>query len=268
MPEGESKSKRFRGTVLWYTAKKKMGFIKPDEPDASDIFVHDSDLRPGTALLSEGDAVEYGLAIFRGRNKAVDVILVGDGAPAPPSPAPRFVPGAALDRARHGRAPLSHDEAIAFVTSDDCGAVATFLGVTRDTFEGKRGAAAAAPGPSTSSRRPCPWKKEIYAEGDPAWKQNKEWDPKARSDRAFLVGLVVVDGRRRRDDGGRRARRRRRHVREAREVRRVVVVRLGGVHLRGVGRGDDGAARGGERVRGDGRACAEIGLFQPNFKPL
>ena len=33
---------------------------------------------------------------------------------------------------------LSHDEAVAFVTADDCGAVATFLGVTRDSFEGKR----------------------------------------------------------------------------------------------------------------------------------
>ena len=133
------REKRFRGTVLWYTAKKKMGFIKPDEPDASDIFVHDSDLRPGTGLLSEGDAVEYGLAIFRGRNKAVDVILVGDGAPAPPSPAPSLRPrGDALDRARVTGAPLSHDEAVAFVTSDDCGAVATFLGVTRDTFEGRR----------------------------------------------------------------------------------------------------------------------------------
>ncbi|KAH8058457.1 hypothetical protein JL721_9478 [Aureococcus anophagefferens] len=183
MPEGESKSKRFRGTVLWYTAKKKMGFIKPDEPDASDIFVHDSDLRPGTGLLSEGDAVEYGLAIFRGRNKAVDVILVGDGAPAPPSPR-LAVPGDA--RARVTGAPLSHDEAIAFVTSDDCGAVATFLGVTRDTFEGKRvvrlyeaSAAAAAPGPSTGRTTVPIWKKEIYAEGDPAWKQNKEWDPHA-----------------------------------------------------------------------------------------
>ena len=239
MPEGESKSKRFRGTVLWYSAKKKMGFIKPDEPAASDIFVHDSDLRPGTALLREGDAVEYGLADFRGRKKAVDVILVGDGAPAPPSPAPSPRPrGDALDRARVTGAPLSHDEAVAFVTSDDCGAVATFLGVTRDTFEGKRvvrlsyeayvpmaeaemlkicavararfeakrccilhrtgevavGEASVIIAAASPHRKDALaavawaidelkttvpiWKKEIYAEGDPAWKQNKEWDPK------------------------------------------------------------------------------------------
>ncbi|KAH8050770.1 molybdopterin synthase [Aureococcus anophagefferens] len=193
-----------------------MGFIKPDEPDASDIFVHDSDLRPGTGLLSEGDAVEYGLAIFRGRNKAVDVILVGDGAPAPPSPAPSLRPrGDALDRERVTGAPLSHDEAVAFVTSDDCGAVATFLGVTRDTFEGKRvvrlsyeayvpmaeaemlkicavararfeakrccilhRTGEVAVGEASAPTTVPIWKKEIYAEGDPAWKQNKEWDPK------------------------------------------------------------------------------------------
>ena len=39
---------------------------------------------------------------------------------------------------RVGPEALSHDAAVAFVTTDDCGAVATFLGVTRDSFEGKR----------------------------------------------------------------------------------------------------------------------------------
>ncbi|KAH8098343.1 molybdopterin synthase [Aureococcus anophagefferens] len=170
MPEGESNSKRFRGTVLWYTAKKKMGFIKPDEPDASDIFVHDSDLRPGTASSARATPVTG--------------------------------------------APLSHDEAVAFVTSDDCGAVATFLGVTRDTFEGKRvvrlsyeayvpmaeaemlkicavavGEASVIIAAASPHRKDALaavawaidelkttvpiWKKEIYAEGDPAWKQNR-----------------------------------------------------------------------------------------------
>eukprot|EP00629_Pelagomonadales_sp_RCC1024_P016716 CAMPEP_0119276178 /NCGR_PEP_ID=MMETSP1329-20130426/14983_1 /TAXON_ID=114041 /ORGANISM="Genus nov. species nov., Strain RCC1024" /LENGTH=152 /DNA_ID=CAMNT_0007276605 /DNA_START=128 /DNA_END=583 /DNA_ORIENTATION=- len=42
------------------------------------------------------------------------------------------------DLCRIDAAPLSHDEAVAFVTADDCGAVATFLGVTRDSFEGRR----------------------------------------------------------------------------------------------------------------------------------
>lgn len=134
---------------------------------------------------------------------------------------------------------LSHDEAVGFVTEDDCGAVATFLGVTRNNFQGKRVVTlsyeAYTPMAESEMRKICVaarsrfgvkkccilhrigevavgqssviiaagsphradalkavawaidelkttvpiWKKEIYAEGDATWKQNREWDPRA-----------------------------------------------------------------------------------------
>ena len=45
--------------------------------------------------------------------------------------------GDLVDLCRIQSEPLSHDEAVAFVTSDDCGAVSTFLGITRNNFEGR-----------------------------------------------------------------------------------------------------------------------------------
>ena len=42
-----------------------------------------------------------------------------------------------LDLCRVQSEPLSHDEAVAFVTSGDCGAIATFLGTTRNNFDGR-----------------------------------------------------------------------------------------------------------------------------------
>ena len=81
--DGEKKDqgisqKRKTGVCLWYILKKRHGFIKPDEGGASDIFVHASDLRDGA--IEEGDRVEYAVAKFKDRVKAVDVTVV---APAP-----------------------------------------------------------------------------------------------------------------------------------------------------------------------------------------
>ena len=81
--DGEKKdqsitTKRKTGVCLWYILKKGHGFIKPDEGGASDIFVHASDLRDGA--IEEGDRVEYAVAKFKDRVKAVDVTVV---APAP-----------------------------------------------------------------------------------------------------------------------------------------------------------------------------------------
>ena len=42
-----------------------------------------------------------------------------------------------LDLCRVQSEPLSHDEAVAFVTSGDCGAISTFLGTTRNNFDGR-----------------------------------------------------------------------------------------------------------------------------------
>jgi cold shock CspA family protein len=81
--DGEKKDqgisqKRKTGVCLWYILKKRHGFIKPDEGGASDIFVHASDLRDGA--IEEGDRVEYAVAKFKDRVKAVDVTVLS---PAP-----------------------------------------------------------------------------------------------------------------------------------------------------------------------------------------
>lgn len=44
------------GKVKWYNTKKHFGFITGD--DGQDVFVHSSDITPGTELR-EGDRVEY-----------------------------------------------------------------------------------------------------------------------------------------------------------------------------------------------------------------
>ena len=50
-----------------------MGFIRQDE--GGDIFVHASDLRDGVSI-EEGDSVEYAVAQFKDRNKAIDVVPI------------------------------------------------------------------------------------------------------------------------------------------------------------------------------------------------
>ncbi|KAJ1453434.1 hypothetical protein M885DRAFT_619022 [Pelagophyceae sp. CCMP2097] len=84
--EGE----RHTGVCEWFTFKKKHGFIRAlaldDAPDAArgprddDIFVHGSDLREGHTI-TDGDLVEYGLAEYKGRVKAVDVARLGTARP-------------------------------------------------------------------------------------------------------------------------------------------------------------------------------------------
>jgi len=47
------------GTVLWFSAKKGFGFIKPDLP-GPDLFLHVSDLAAaGLETLAEGSRVAY-----------------------------------------------------------------------------------------------------------------------------------------------------------------------------------------------------------------
>ncbi len=65
---------RRRGVCQWFDPERKHGFIKPDGASA-DLFVHQMDLRAGTEI-TEGDAVEFGTADYRGREKAVDVTKV------------------------------------------------------------------------------------------------------------------------------------------------------------------------------------------------
>ncbi|KAJ1445927.1 Molybdopterin biosynthesis MoaE [Pelagophyceae sp. CCMP2097] len=153
--------------------------------------------------------------------------------------------GAAADLAADlvliSEAPLSHETAVAFVTRDSCGAIATFLGITRDNFGGKRvsqlsyeayepmalkemgricatararwgieraavlhrigdvpvGGASVIIAMASPHRKDaldaCAWaidelkakvpiwKKEVYVEGNPTWKENAEWAAPTRA---------------------------------------------------------------------------------------
>ncbi|KAJ8609701.1 hypothetical protein CTAYLR_008440 [Chrysophaeum taylorii] len=84
---------RRTGVTAWYTAKKKHGFIKPDEPGQRDIFVHALDLRDGQ-LIGEGDRVEYSVANYQDKIKAVDVVKLAKppAAAAPASAAKKPAP--------------------------------------------------------------------------------------------------------------------------------------------------------------------------------
>ena len=67
---------RQRGTVLWFEAAKKHGFI---QSEGRDIFVHLSDVKEP---LGEGDIVEFSVLTFKGRPKAQDVVKISGPPPA------------------------------------------------------------------------------------------------------------------------------------------------------------------------------------------
>ena len=72
-PPHKPKDGRKCGVCAWFEPSKKMGFIRQDE--GGDIFVHASDLRDGVSI-EEGDTVEYAVAQFKDRNKAIDVVPI------------------------------------------------------------------------------------------------------------------------------------------------------------------------------------------------
>ena len=72
-PPHKPKDGRKCGVCAWFEPSKKMGFIRQDE--GGDIFVHASDLRDGVSI-EEGDRVEYAVAQFKDRNKAIDVVPI------------------------------------------------------------------------------------------------------------------------------------------------------------------------------------------------
>lgn len=80
---------RRTGTTEWYTPKKRHGFITPDEPGQSDIFVHALDL---LEPINEGDRVEYYVAKYvvkqEQKIKAVEVRKCGSPSVAAPAPSP------------------------------------------------------------------------------------------------------------------------------------------------------------------------------------
>ncbi len=68
------------GTVLWFSAKKGFGFIKPDAP-GPDLFVHMSDIAAaGLETLAEGERLAYEpIPQGDGRWYAVGLKLLEDG---------------------------------------------------------------------------------------------------------------------------------------------------------------------------------------------
>ena len=67
------------GTVKWFSFGKGYGFIKPDDADATDVFVHISAVeRAGMATLNEGDKLEFELEVDR-RGKYAAVNLSAGG---------------------------------------------------------------------------------------------------------------------------------------------------------------------------------------------
>jgi len=68
------------GTVLWFSAKKGFGFIKPDAP-GPDLFVHMSDTAAaGLETLAEGERLAYEpIPQGDGRWYAVGLKLLEDG---------------------------------------------------------------------------------------------------------------------------------------------------------------------------------------------
>ncbi|KAL0907540.1 hypothetical protein M5K25_021955 [Dendrobium thyrsiflorum] len=75
---GEMVGDRLKGTVKWFNATKRFGFITPDD-GREELFVHQSSIKAdGFQRLAEGEVVEFAIAVGEdGRTKAVDVTSPG-----------------------------------------------------------------------------------------------------------------------------------------------------------------------------------------------
>lgn len=61
------------GTVKWFNPTKGFGFIMPGD-GSKDVFVHISAVeRAGMKTLTEGQKVNFDIAVERGKNAAVNI---------------------------------------------------------------------------------------------------------------------------------------------------------------------------------------------------
>ena len=64
------------GTVKWFNAQKRFGFIAPDD-GSEDIFVHISALeKSGLSTLDNDQKVSFEIETKNGKRSAIDVALV------------------------------------------------------------------------------------------------------------------------------------------------------------------------------------------------
>lgn len=62
-----------QGTVKWFDAKKRFGFIQPSDGSA-DVFVHMSAVeRAGMSTLTEGQTLSFDVTNERGKDSAVNI---------------------------------------------------------------------------------------------------------------------------------------------------------------------------------------------------
>lgn len=64
------------GTVKWYDATKKYGFIEPANK-SRDVFIHMSELeKAGLKNLNKGQKITYSIESKNGRTAAIDIKLI------------------------------------------------------------------------------------------------------------------------------------------------------------------------------------------------
>jgi len=64
------------GTVKWYDATKKYGFIEPANK-SRDVFIHISELeKVGLKNLNKGQKISYNIESKNGRTAAIDIKLI------------------------------------------------------------------------------------------------------------------------------------------------------------------------------------------------
>jgi len=76
---------RLTGVVKWYDDEKKYGFIRPDEPEEAEVFVHFTAIAgEGYKTLHAGDQVEFEAVPESTKGpRAIDVIVIADAPPQP-----------------------------------------------------------------------------------------------------------------------------------------------------------------------------------------